>query len=1805
MQESSVGRRLVWFAALASLALTGTIVLPGPPIQAADGPCPAETEPNDAPETAPVSSGPVCVAGTLPEGDQDVIVWELGEVAARQTWTISLDGVDETVTSVRILEVSSQPGVTPITAGALILQLDSGADAVGPVSHSGIVFRPERLIVGVSRSGMADGSDPPATAYQLRIVPDGPLPPTAESEPNDDRASATPVAASFDVGGDLSGSNDEYAWTVAGTDQGTGWTVELDGPVHQGTGIYLYDAAGNVLVDRTEDAWGASMLPDLVLAPGTYTLEVSGTGERALPYRLRAVAGPLTGDPEPNDLPSQAVPLDAHQPVARGRLYPANDRDTWLLRIPAGAPEMLRDLKLRSEGSAQRRMCLSTLDGSELQCRDGEGGAVMRSVALAPGDYVLSVSGDADPEQGYLLRIDTTAVPQPDFEQEPNDDPARATSFDPAIEMRGVGAFGDVDYYRLVVAEEAQLYQLTTTGASIARFAWTGADGTSLAEADIAPDQSSGTLTDVYLVPGEHWFRVEADGDYRIAVKALGPPDPNAELEPNNDAAHAQGYRSGRTDVVGRLPSSRDTDVYRFSLAATERLRLVVEPPQDGAVDLRLEGSAETLATRRAGDPGVPTEADVLLEAGDYEVWLTPGVPSTGRYRFRIERGDPLATVSDEEPNDDVGHASPFPMSLVATGDLPSGDAGDWYSLPPIDPTTPITVRVTAGTSASLSDGSSDIGGSWDDSGRVLTVDGASGLVPRFLRVSGSGPYQVSVEAAGLTAVPPPPPLPVTAALTLDSATVAAYWPDGQQLTGTIELTGTGEGPTTVDLDTLTSHFAWRADVDPMEVTVPAGQSVKLPVTVSIGPDAWADDPVRIEVRARDATGAQVTASATANAARDADPVAPIQAWALPDALLGGLDVASLALGAATIPSVDQTAEDQLHDGIAHVGLGFAEDVATLPLTLTVDLAGDGPLPVAGFILDPLGMDGLSGEVPRDIEFLLSGDGVTWTSVLTARLSTLMHEQAFVLPAPVPATRAQLRLLDSRAGGFGRVVLGEWKVIATPGTAPVPGPIDIAQPSAGGHVAWIDPQQGDPHTGDAYLGDDATYPDGDPSFQQLYLPDRARLTFAVGFHDDRAARITQVEWVDPVPSSRGQRFDKVAVDVSLDGAAGPWTPLATWSLERAADGSVEPLTLPEPTWARFLRFTATGGDKRQPYRDPPAAIHILEVPAGPDYRSILGQWGATRSVGPLEWLEPPDLSSPPSGPDAGDTADRPLPIMAGSPVSGRIEPRTDVDWYSFTVPEGQNTVELDVAGQPIVGVALTLVDDQGYEVPMLFGAGDRPGTVRYVAEVAPGASYRLQVVQPPSSIVFTYDTSASMGPYLDYVFQGMRAFTADVTPGAEGVMIIPFEEQPLLPDWSDDPYALQNAVDRYVTVGGSSSAEVALITASTELSAREGARAVLLVTDAETGGSYQQSTELWQVLSSVRPLIFAVHVGSSGEPVESTDFMQDWAGAAGGFYQYTRSHGEMDRAFDRLATWLRRPAAYTFSFQTSFEEKPPPSQKPGTIEVASPGTGIQAAIAPDVAAEIILDTSGSMLERIKGERKIDLAKRVLRDLLGSKLPAGMAVALRTFGAPGDPCGTGLAAPLGPLDPRTMMGLIDGLRVVQKTNTPIGAALASVPDDLRSATGTRIVVLLTDGQETCKGNPGAAIRDLRRHGIDARVNLVGLALTDKRLKVTMRKWARAGNGTYFDAKSKLSLGRALRLAVSAPFRILDAAGNEVASGTVDGDPVPVTPGTYSVVVLTDPIARFDDIEVGPGRSRSLMLPEADTVPAASAAPSDSP
>jgi Mg-chelatase subunit ChlD len=244
-----------------------------------------------------------------------------------------------------------------------------------------------------------------------------------------------------------------------------------------------------------------------------------------------------------------------------------------------------------------------------------------------------------------------------------------------------------------------------------------------------------------------------------------------------------------------------------------------------------------------------------------------------------------------------------------------------------------------------------------------------------------------------------------------------------------------------------------------------------------------------------------------------------------------------------------------------------------------------------------------------------------------------------------------------------------------------------------------------------------------------------------------------------------------------------------------------------------------------------------------------------------------------------------------------------------------------------------------------------------------------------------------------------------------------------------------------------------------------------------------------------------------------------------------------------------------------------PGSARGSLRVIGSGSGTDAGASASGAGavEVILDASGSMLQRLGDKRRIELARDALLDLTGSALPAGTPFALRVFGhREADSCRTDLELPLGPLDRGGAAAKIRSVEAMNLAKTPIADSLRAVRQDLAAASGPRLVVLVTDGEETCDGDPAAAIEELRAAGIEVRVDIVGFAIDEVMLKEEFERWARLGGGRYFDAADGDALRQAVRGSLQESYQVL--SGTEVvATGTVGGDAVELAPGSYRVRV----------------------------------------
>ncbi|TVR85993.1 MAG: VWA domain-containing protein [Trueperaceae bacterium] len=254
----------------------------------------------------------------------------------------------------------------------------------------------------------------------------------------------------------------------------------------------------------------------------------------------------------------------------------------------------------------------------------------------------------------------------------------------------------------------------------------------------------------------------------------------------------------------------------------------------------------------------------------------------------------------------------------------------------------------------------------------------------------------------------------------------------------------------------------------------------------------------------------------------------------------------------------------------------------------------------------------------------------------------------------------------------------------------------------------------------------------------------------------------------------------------------------------------------------------------------------------------------------------------------------------------------------------------------------------------------------------------------------------------------------------------------------------------------------------------------------------------------------------------------------------------------------------------------------GSIRVTAPPD----LVASSNAVELILDGSGTMGQLLPtGQSRWEAARDAVLDLADGAFPTGLPVALRVYGHIQPlSCEMRLEVPLEPFDEAAVRAAVEGVQPVLLGRTPLADALLAAGDDLAEAEGQRLIVLLTDGNETCDGDPEAAIRSLRDRDL-ATVNIIGFALEEPETLDRLTRWAAIGGGSFFDPNTAGELSDAFRSALQPEFVVLAEDDAIVARGRVNGDPVAVPSGIYRVQVYSAPGRVLEGVEV---RERDVSL-----------------
>lgn len=205
--------------------------------------------------------------------------------------------------------------------------------------------------------------------------------------------------------------------------------------------------------------------------------------------------------------------------------------------------------------------------------------------------------------------------------------------------------------------------------------------------------------------------------------------------------------------------------------------------------------------------------------------------------------------------------------------------------------------------------------------------------------------------------------------------------------------------------------------------------------------------------------------------------------------------------------------------------------------------------------------------------------------------------------------------------------------------------------------------------------------------------------------------------------------------------------------------------------------------------------------------------------------------------------------------------------------------------------------------------------------------------------------------------------------------------------------------------------------------------------------------------------------------------------------------------------------------------------------------------------EFLADISGSMSAKLaSGQTKIDAARVALLKTLEG-VPAGVKVAFRAFGHrvpqsdKTQSClDTELLIPFATPQRTTFEEKLSALKPLGYT--PIAHSLEQAEKDFNSeAEAQRVIILLSDGEETCGGDPVAVAKSLRDRGYKLTIHTVGFEV-DAATRAQLEAIAKEGNGKYFNAKGGDGLIDALQGATAAAALIAKTKsiyGNEIRGG----------------------------------------------------------
>ncbi|HUF03918.1 MAG TPA: VWA domain-containing protein [Aridibacter sp.] len=613
---------------------------------------------------------------------------------------------------------------------------------------------------------------------------------------------------------------------------------------------------------------------------------------------------------------------------------------------------------------------------------------------------------------------------------------------------------------------------------------------------------------------------------------------------------------------------------------------------------------------------------------------------------------------------------------------------------------------------------------------------------------------------------------------------------------------------------------------------------------------------------------------------------------------------------------------------------------------------------------------------------------------------------------------------------------------------------------------------------------------------------------------------------------------------------------------------------------------------------------------------------STSEMKPVDRMEQEDNDSPSSA----------NPIRTGESIGGRIERSGEADYFSLRLrPEERGIINLTLESRPFLRTDMELLDKNG-NVLNRIGSGNVLGLEKSYSLNLTDEQYYFKLFQPGMSIVLLVDNSGSMQGRENDLRRAVEQFVSERNE-QDRVAILNFaggQEQQMasqanqmlsrlpkaiadklkqqiqqmqpqdlcakedfceplgggvgqLTDFTSDQAVLRAAAAQTGRALGGTPLNLGMLKAFEKLEKETGNKAILLFSDGADTTSPKEYSEVWKKLAEELGIrIYTVGLGQNllqPQPIGITgrNLLRHWSLATSGRSFFTTEPAQLTDFYAQISQEISEVTRYRLEIGTATGK--------GNLDLIAQGERLPAEVTSR-RVELVFDASGSMHAKVGEKTRIEIAKEVVRDLIG-KLPEDTEVGLRVFGhrRKGDCSDIEMVSPFARLNRQKLISQVEGIEAIGIT--PLAASLRLVAQDMAGFSGDTTLIVLTDGNEQCRGNPVAEVRNLQRRGVDVNLHVIGFAVDDPSV-AQLKEIAEAGGGQFHEAADADELVTALRTSLGARFEVRDATGNVVARGVTGATNLQLTEGYYRVVIMADPEIVVNDVYIKTGQTTTVIV-----------------